>query len=534
MQSKSGMETVESSGDTLAEQPRWKPSGNWVKDFWFFVGPGWMVCIAYIDPGNYQANIQAGATTGYRLLWTIWWMSVISLYCQILCVRLAVYAQVTLSEVQALDQPRYFRYMNWAIAEFSAIITDIPEVIAIGIAMNVFLGWPYIVGVVMSFFTTMAFLALQRFGMRPLEAVVAVLVGIMGITIIIESGLCGYSQGEYLAGWVYGFVDTQPGDLWAIVGIIGAVVMPHNLYLHSASCLSRQVERSDAVVRKAVFYMSWEPVLPILVSFFISAATVVIAAVRIEGMPNADDAGLTDFYMYVKSVAGSRWLWGLSLLAAGQSSAITTTYSGQYIMDGFLKIRLPMWQRALLTRLTAIIPCCIVALSTHGAALNTAVNIVNAALAVLLPFALTPLVKYCTSKKFMGDYATGPVETVCAWMLAFAVYLVNAVTISIPGGGMFGDMLFGSEASMKVGGAWVVNFIVMIIVQAFLLAWNVYVVYLPITKEKAPLQTERALEMEFSMPRKARDIHNSGKAPQEQPERQGLPSISQAAMQANP
>merc|ERR1712014_237869 len=214
--------------------------------------------------------------------------------------------------------------------------------------------------------------------------------------------------------------------------------MPHNLYLHSASCLSREVERTDAVVRQAVFYMSWEPVLPILTSYFISAASVVIAAVKIYGTPDADSAGLTNFYSYLEAVPGSRWLWGLSLLAAGQSSAITTTYAGQYIMDGFLKIRLPMWQRALLTRLTAIVPCCIVALSTHGAALNTAVDIVNAALAVLLPFALTPLVKCCTSQKFMGPYATGPVETVCAWALAFAVYLVNALTISIPGGGMFG------------------------------------------------------------------------------------------------
>jgi len=365
--------------------------------------------------------------------------------------------------------------------------------------MNVFLGWPYIVGVVMSFFTTMAFLAVQRYGMRPLEAVVAVLVGIMGITIIVESVDCGYSQGQYLAGWVYGFVDTQASDLWAIVGIIGAVVMPHNLYLHSASCLSRVVERNDAVVRKAVFYMSWEPVLPILVSFFISAATVVIAAVRIEGMPNADSAGLTDFYTYVRSVAGSRWLWGLSLLAAGQSSAITTTYSGQYIMDGFLKIRLPMWQRALLTRLTAIIPCCIVALSLRGASINTAIDIVNAALSVLLPFALTPLVKYCTSKKFMGDYATGPFETVFAWCLAFAVYLVNAISISVPGGGMFGDMLFGSSAFLKMGTAWAVNFVIMIAVQAFLLAWNVYIVCLPVAAAMQPLQTERVLEMEFSV-----------------------------------
>merc|ERR1712232_325848 len=189
---------------------------------------------------------------------------------------------------------------------------------------------------------------------------------------------------------------------------------------------------------------------------------------------------------------------GLSLLAAGQSSAITTTYSGQYIMDGFLKIRLPIWKRALLTRLTAIVPCCIVALSTHGAALNIAVDIVNASLAVLLPFALTPLVKYCTSQRFMGDYATGPVETVFAWALAFAVYVVNALTISIPGGGMFSDMLFGASASVDKGIAWVFLFLLMIVVQAFLLLWNLYVAFMPLTAEMPSFETARVLELEFS------------------------------------
>lgn len=490
--------------EKFVEQKRWEPSGSAWKDLWYFVGPGWMVCIAYIDPGNYQANIQLGATSGYRNLWTIWWMSVMSIYCQVLCVRLATYAQVTLSEAQAMHQRKWFRYFNWAVAEFSAVITDIPEVIAIGIALNVFFGWPYIAGVLLSLVTTLCFLALQRFGMQPLEAVIAALVGVMGITIIIESALAGYSSADYMMGWVYGFIHTQPDDIWGIVGIIGAVVMPHNLYLHSASCQSRSVKRTDSVVRTAVWYMSWEPVLPILVSFFISAATVVIAAERIYGKPGADDAGLTDFFSYVTNVPGSRWLWGLSLLAAGQSSAITTTYSGQYIMDGFLNIRLPMWQRALLTRLVAIIPCVITALSVHGSTLNTAVDIVNVSLAFLLPFALTPLVKYTTSKEFMGEYATGPIETVLAWTMAFFVYAVNAFSLSLPGGGFFGDMLFGDSPSVEMGGTWVFLFILMLALQIFFAAWNAYIVWLPITKQMMPLATERVLETEFTVAREVK------------------------------
>jgi len=169
-----------------------------------------------------------------------------------------------------------------------------------------------------------------------------------------------------------------------------------------------------------------------------------------------------------------------------------------------LNIRLPMWQRALLTRLVAIIPCVITALSVHGSTLNTAVDIVNVSLAFLLPFALTPLVKYTTSKEFMGEYATGPIETVLAWTMAFFVYAVNAFSLSLPGGGFFGDMLFGDSASVEMGGTWVFLFILMLALQIFFAAWNAYIVWLPITKQMMPLATERVLETEFTVAREVK------------------------------
>jgi hypothetical protein len=252
--------------------------------------------------------------------------------------------------------------------------------------------------------------------------------------------------------------------------------------------------------------MSWEPLLPIIVSFFISAAVVSIAAEKIFNDPEVSDddkdsAGLTNFYDYIANIPGSRWLWGLSLLAAGQSSAITTTYAGQYVMDGFLRIRIAMWKRALLTRTVAILPCVVVSVFLKGAALNQAVNIVNGSLSMLLPFAFTPLVKYTTSTKFMGQYASGPCESVVAWFLAFAVYLVNAVSLSLPGGGFFGDLLFtalGNTASVEMGVEWVVLFILMMATQLFMLVWNVYMAAMPIATEMPPFETERVLENEFT------------------------------------
>ena len=173
-----------------------------------------------------------------------------------------------------------------------------------------------------------------------------------------------------------------------------SVVMPHNLYLHTAACQSRRVKRTPEVVQQAVHYCTIEPIFPLIFSFFINAAVVAIAAETVQGTELAENVGLTDFCDYFRTLKGGCKFWGMALLAAGQSSAITTTYSGQYVMDGFLQIRLPVWSRAVITRLVAITPCVIVSVMfPSGPALNKIVNIVNSSLSVLLPFALTPLVK---------------------------------------------------------------------------------------------------------------------------------------------
>ena len=284
--------------------------------------------------------------------------------------------------------------MNWFIAELSAVITDLPEVIGIGIAGKIFFGWPYYVGVLMSLLTTMVFLGMLQFGLRSLEWMIFVFVGIMSAALFVEMSFVGVQWGKLIEGWTFDVVLTERSDLFAVTGIIGAVVMPHNLYLHTAACQSRRVERTVETVQEAVHYCTWEPVFPLLFSFFINAAVVSIAAETVYGTDDAGDVGLTDFCDYFKTLKGGCKLWGLALLAAGQSSAITTTYSGQYVMDGFLQIRLPVWGRAIMTRLVAITPCVIVSIMfPSGPALNEIVNIVNSSLSILLPFALTPLVK---------------------------------------------------------------------------------------------------------------------------------------------
>lgn len=407
-----------------------------------------------------------------------------------MCVRLAYYGQVTLAEVQARDYAhvKWVRYMNWFIAELSAVITDLPEVIGIGIAGKIFFGWPYYVGVLLSLLTTMVFLGMLRFGLRQLEWLIFGFVGIMSAALFVEMSFVGIHWGKLFKGWTVDVVYTQQSDLFAVTGIIGAVVMPHNLYLHTAACQSRRVQRTVDTVQRAVHYCTWEPVFPLFFSFFINAAVVSIAAERVQGSPHADQVGLTDFCDYFRTLKGGCFLWGLALLAAGQSSAITTTFSGQYVMDGFLQFRMPVWSRAVMTRLVAITPCVIVSvLFPSGPALNEIVNIVNSSLSVLLPFALTPLVKYNCSTAYMGRFAASLMERFFMYSLALGVYLVNAVSLTAPGAGFFG-FVFDMDEHDPRRFFW---FTVMVCVQLFYGVWNIHCLMAPVRQPMTPLEEER-------------------------------------------
>jgi len=468
-------ETNDDNNVKLNSCDSWSPSGYHWKDFLHFAGPGWLVSIAYVDPGNYQADIQAGATSEYSLLCLIWWASILSIFVQILCVRLAYYGGLTLAEVQAkYATSDAMRYFNWFIAEFSTVITDLPEVIGIGIALRLFFNWPYWIGVVLSLLTTMLFLLTVNHGIRTLEIIIACFVGIMGMALFVEMGFVGVNVDEMMRGWTIGMIDLSSKDTFTVLGVVGAVVMPHNLYLHSGACKSHTVSRE--YVEHAVFYSSFEPIFPILISFFINLAVVCIAARSVYGTDNAENVGLTDFCEYFQVIAsGGCVLWGIALLAAGQSSAITTTYTGQYVMDGFLNLQLSITVRAILTRLVAITPCVIVSI-LFPTKLNQIVNIVNAMLSFLLPFAFTPLVKFNCNTVVMGKYATKGVQKLILHIFAFFVWLANAIGLSVQGGGFFGDLRKNERYNWKL-------FILECLIQIFYACWNFHCITYDIQSE---------------------------------------------------
>ena len=368
-----------------------------------------------------------------NLLFALWWTSILSIFVQILCVRLSFYGKLTLSQAQALNSSKKSRYFHWAIAELSTCITDLPGVIGFAIALNYFFGWPYYAGVCASLFTTLLFLATLNFsgGMRVLEMAVAIFVAILSVALFVEMDFVNPDVPQLLKGWGYGFVDANNSDIFSIAGILGSVVMPHNLYLHTAAVQtkSKQINQSPDVIQSAVKYCSWEPVAPIIISFFVNMAVISIAAESVYGQSDEPDkVGISDFCSYFQSLKGGCLLWAIALLAAGQSGAITTTYTGQYVMDGFLNLQIPIALRSIVTRLAAILPGVIVSVLFPDR-LNSLVNVVNALLGILLPFAFTPLVKFNCSESIMGKHASKGVEKYILYSFAIAVWAINATTI---------------------------------------------------------------------------------------------------------
>ncbi|KAL7550769.1 hypothetical protein ACHAWF_013990 [Thalassiosira exigua] len=318
--------------------------------------------------------------------------------------------------------------------------------------------------------TTMVFLASISCGMRLLEIVICIFVAIMSIALWVEMSFVGPDASALMKGWAVGFLDTQASDIFALAGIMGSVVMPHNLYLHTAAVQSKvqHIKKSPEAIQKAVKYCSIEPVMPILISFFVNMAVVSIAAETVYGSENAGSVGLTDFCTYFQNLKGGCLLWAIALLAAGQSGAITTTYTGQYVMIGFLNIQLPLWVRSVLTRLVAIAPSVVVSIM-FPEKLNQMVNVVNALLGLLLPFAFTPLVKYNCSSRIMGEgNASRGLEKGVLYIFAIAVWGVNAMTISMKGGGFFGEVL--SDMPMSTGKVALI--VLQIVVQLWYAWWN--------------------------------------------------------------
>ncbi|CAH9069234.1 unnamed protein product [Cuscuta europaea] len=408
------------------------PPFSW-KKLWLFTGPGFLMSIAFLDPGNLESDLQAGAIAGYSLLWLLLWATAMGLLVQLLSARLGVATGKHLAELCRDEYPRWARLLLWIMTELALIGADIQEVIGSAIAIKIlskgFL--PLWAGVVITASDCFIFLFLENYGVRKLEALFAVLIAVMALSFAWMFGDTKPSGVQLLLGVLIPKLGSK--TIKQAVGVVGCIIMPHNVFLHSALVQSREVDtRKPGRVREALNYYSIESAAALAISFIINLFVTSVFAKSFFGTDQANSIGLGNAGQFLQDKYGGGlfpiiFIWAIGLLAAGQSSTITGTYAGQFIMGGFLHMSLKKWQRAFITRSCAIIPTLIVALAfdTSEDLLDVLNEWLNVLQAIQIPFALIPLLCLVSKEQLMGVFTIGPILKVISWLVAIFLIAIN-------------------------------------------------------------------------------------------------------------
>ncbi|XP_021298081.1 metal transporter Nramp6-like isoform X2 [Herrania umbratica] len=382
------------------------PERNSWKNLFAYMGPGFLVSIAYIDPGNFETDLQSGAQYKYELLWIILVASCAALVIQSLAANLGVVTGKHLAEHCRAEYPRGPNFILWVLAEIAIVACDIPEVIGTAFALNMLFNIPVWIGVLLTGLSTLVLLALQQYG--PVA-------------------------GEVLKGL---FVPQLKGNgaTGLAISLVGAMVMPHNLFLHSALVLSRRIPRSVHGIKEACRFYMIESGFALMVAFLINVSVISVSGavcnssnLNPEGQASCEDLDLNKASFLLRNVLGS-WsskLFAIALLASGQSSTITGTYAGQYVMQGFLDLRLKPWLRNFLTRCLAIVPSLIVAIIGGSAGAGKLIIIASMILSFELPFALIPLLKFTSSETKMGEHANSTAVSAITWIIGSLIMGIN-------------------------------------------------------------------------------------------------------------
>ncbi|KAH7849702.1 hypothetical protein Vadar_021790 [Vaccinium darrowii] len=408
------------------------PPFSWRK-LWLFTGPGFLMSIAFLDPGNLEGDLQAGAIAGYSLLWLLMWATAMGLLIQLLAARVGVATGKHLAELCREEYPHWAGILLWVMAELALIGADIQEVIGSAIAIKILSNGvlPLWAGVVITASDCFMFLFLENYGVRKLEAVFAVLISTMALSFAWMFADTKPSGKELMLGLLVPKLSSR--TIRQAVGVVGCVIMPHNVFLHSALVQSRKIDpNKKGHVREALNYYSIECSMALIISFMINLFVTTVFAKGFYGTKQADSIGLVNAGQYLQEKYGGGllpilYIWGIGLLAAGQSSTITGTYAGQFIMGGFLNLRLKKWLRALITRSCAIVPTIIVALIFNRS--ETSLDVLNEWLNVLqsiqIPFALIPLLTLVSKEQVMGVFKVGHTLERLAWTVAALVIVIN-------------------------------------------------------------------------------------------------------------
>ena len=399
-----------------------------------FAGPGLMVAVGYMDPGNWATDLAGGAQFGYLLLSVILIANFMAMLLQHLALKLGIATGRDLAQMCREQFAPPVALTLWLLAEVAIAACDLAEVIGSAIALNLLFGLPLIVGVVLTSLDVLLVLALQQRGFRHLEALVAGLIGIIGLCFAYEIVAAQPAFSAILGGLVPApQIVTNPAALYLAIGMLGATVMPHNLYLHSSLVQTRAFERDASGKASAIRYATVDSTVALLLAFFINAAILILAAASFHGTAYANVADIGDAYQLLTPVLGATFAstaFAVALLAAGQNSTLTGTLAGQIVMEGFLDLQMPAWLRRLITRLIAIIPAVIVTALYGERGTGQLLVLSQVILSLQLSFAVVPLVMFTSDRARMGRFVNPRWLSGLAWLVAAAIGGLNAYLLT--------------------------------------------------------------------------------------------------------
>ena len=407
---------------TSASKPVWK------RVFAFF-GPAYLVSVGYMDPGNWATDLAGGSQFGYTLIWVLLMSNLMALLLQNMSARLGIVRGRDLAQANREVYPRLINLCFYILAEIAIAACDLAEVLGMAIGLQLLTGIPLLWAVLFTVFDTFLLLILQRLGIRKMEAFIICLVLIIGVSFLFEIYLSKPST-EDLHQIARGFIPHIPNKaaLYIAISIIGATVMPHNLYLHSALVQTRRIKRDQKGIKRALKLNMLDSTIALNAAFFVNAAILILAATIFFKTGHTSVAEIKEAHQLLDPLLSSKmapYVFAIALIAAGQSSTLTGTLAGQIVMEGYLQLRINPWMRRLMTRLIAIIPAVIIILLKGEKDINSLLILSQVVLSLQLGFAVIPLIHFVSDKKSMGVFTIKPIIQFIAWLIAAILVYLN-------------------------------------------------------------------------------------------------------------
>jgi manganese transport protein len=443
-----------------------------------FFGPAYLISVGYMDPGNWATDLAGGSKFGYTLIWVLLMSNLMALLLQGLSARLGIVRGRDLAQANREAYPKAVNFILYIFAEIAIAACDLAEVLGMAIGIQLLTGLPLVWGVSITVLDTFLLLFLQRLGMRKMEAFIITLVAIVAISFLIEIIFARPDMGEVALGFIPHALSDEA--LYIAIGIIGATVMPHNLYLHSALVQTRKIDRTDAGIKQALKFNRIDTTIALNLAFFVNAAILVLAATVFFKTGNSHVAEIKEAHRLLPGFLGNLApkIFAIALIAAGQSSTVTGTLAGQIIMEGYLSLRVNPWVRRLITRLLAIIPALLVIIIYGEDNADGLLIFSQVILSIQLGFAIIPLIHFVSDKKTMGNFSINTITKIAAWTIAAVLVFLNLKMIINEASGVFlTGSLLAKSALVLVG-----------ILFVFLLVYIILFPWLDRRKKKASIQ----------------------------------------------